>query len=251
MVVVCPFRYTTSDHLGSFTSSQLSHWCSLRWLYVISYVPLMLTKIFFASSQVYHCHSLMLLCNFPDVPLLLPRVAPHHFRCLITTHSSGSVSSQVSHCCSLGRLGVVLGVTLPFTLVSPHCLWCPSSSQWGFSALFQVSHCCSQVQHCNISDVTDGHWGVTVSSQVSNCCSHVWLYIIPGVLLPLYKMGLCHLGVSKPVTVQFCIVLCVLLLLTGGLWVVSVFPLLLTEVAKCHQCVSLSLTGGGGVSALF
>lgn len=93
-------------------------------------------------SHVLHCSSLVWLCVFSSVPLLLTVVVLFHFRCPAPTYWGGSVSFQVYHCYLFGGLCIVSRVPLPITNMVPCHARYPTAIHWGVSASFQASYCC-------------------------------------------------------------------------------------------------------------
>lgn len=130
------------------------------------------------SSQVFYFFSLVWLCIVPDFSPSLPEMAPHHFiypmpllgmdmcqsRCPTSANLGSSAFSLMCHHHSVlwFHIGPCVPLLFPgIALCSPR--W-PTASHWDGSALTYISHLSSLRQN----------------------------QIITGVLLPLFRMAVCH-----------------------------------------------------------
>lgn len=185
----------------------VSHCHSLKWLWVLSFVSLMLTYVALHHFMCFTC-TLGANCIVLYVSLLLIWVALHHPSCSTATNCCGSVSFQVFHICSLVWVLFMVCVPLPFTvlalhhfscltafyLVAFHCLKCPIASYCVIFVSFLVSIFYSFGWFWVVSSINQPttHWGGFVLFHVSHCHLQEWLCFVLGVTLPAFLSGLCH-----------------------------------------------------------
>lgn len=166
----------------------VSHCHSLRWLWVLSFVSLMLTYVALHHFMCFTC-TLGANCIVLYVSLLLIWVALHHPSCSTATNCCDSVSFQGFHICSLG--------------VGPLHGMCPTTIHCVGSTSFQLSHCLL------LSSFS--------LSQMSHCFLLCYFCVISGVYFLLIWMVLSCFK-YKPINHSLgwiCVVSCVSLPLTG------------------------------------
>lgn len=92
----CPKCLTAANCVGSMLS-QVSHFSSLMWLWIVPGFFLLPISVALHCPLVFHCHTSS-QCIIPGVSLPLTRVVPYHAVWLIAAHWSGSESHQVFDC---------------------------------------------------------------------------------------------------------------------------------------------------------
>lgn len=106
------FRYPNATYWMAL-SFLVYHFLLLGWFFIIPGIPLLLIS---------------------GIPLLIPGVASHHFRCPKATHRGDPTSHQVSHCLSLFKLCPIPSDLLPSFGVALYLPRCPTTAnKCGFS----------------------------------------------------------------------------------------------------------------------
>lgn len=170
-------RCLTAAHSGGYTSSQISHCCSPKWLSFISGIPVLLTGWFctISGESLPLTKCISILSHFS---LLLTKVASCHLHCSTAANMSGFTLTQMYQYLSLGWFGIVCDVPLILTGVVLCHSWCPKATTWSGSVLFMMFHCHSLRCFALFLDF--------------NCHSLGWLSIITGILVPLTGVDSCH-----------------------------------------------------------
>lgn len=120
------FKCLTYAHWDGSLLHQVSHFCLLRWLGMVSGVILSLIGWLCVIWAVTLPFTWMALCGF-----CYPTAA--HW-CVFTSFLG-------SHCCLLKWLSVIPCLFLLLTQVAPYFPRCFSAAPWGRFVLFQIYHC--------------------------------------------------------------------------------------------------------------
>lgn len=119
----CP----SASHCGDSVSFHVSQQCSLRRLFLLLGVPLLISRVTLCPTRY---------------PMILSWLALCHFTCFTITDWGGPTSSQMSHWCLLRLYYVIPGFPLQFTIMALHHFRCPYLfTEREKSASFHVFHC--------------------------------------------------------------------------------------------------------------